>query len=83
MAIGYARLRSVTARELIAALERDGFKLDRQVGSHRHYIHPDRRRVTVSFHGAGETFAVKTLKAMIEMQAHWSEGDLLRLKLIR
>jgi hypothetical protein len=37
--------------------------------------------VTVTFHRPGQTFALKTLKAMIELQAHWSEADLRRLKL--
>jgi predicted RNA binding protein YcfA (HicA-like mRNA interferase family) len=34
MGINYAQLRGVTARELISALIRDGFALDRQVGAH-------------------------------------------------
>jgi len=83
MGIDYSRLRSLTARELISARIRDGFALDRQVGAHQHYLHPDGRRVTVSFHRPGETFEVKTLRAMIELQAGWSEEDLKRLKLVK
>jgi predicted RNA binding protein YcfA (HicA-like mRNA interferase family) len=83
MAINYSHLRSLTARELISALARDSFVLDRQVGSHQLYIHPDGRRVTVSFHRPGETFEIKTLRTMIDLQAHWTEEDLKRLKLIR
>ncbi|MEK7408606.1 MAG: type II toxin-antitoxin system HicA family toxin [Acidobacteriota bacterium] len=83
MAINYSHLRGLTARELISALMRDGFALDRQAGAHQHYLHPDGRRVTVSFHRPGETFEIKTLKAMIEIQARWTEHDLKRLKLIR
>jgi predicted RNA binding protein YcfA (HicA-like mRNA interferase family) len=83
MALDWSRLRSLTARELISALMRDGFVLDRQVGSHQHYLHPDGRRVTVSFHRPGETFEVKTLKAMIDLQARWTEDDLRRLKLLK
>ena len=83
MAINYAQLRSLTARELTSALIRDGFVLDRQTGSHHHYYHPDRRRVTVSFDRPGETFRFKTLKAMIDLQARWTEDDLRRLKLLR
>ncbi len=82
MAIDYARLRNLTAREIISALIRDGFTLDRQSGSHQHYLHPDRRRVTVSFHRPGETFAPKTLKRIIEDQARWTEEDLRRLGLL-
>jgi predicted RNA binding protein YcfA (HicA-like mRNA interferase family) len=48
MAIDYRGLRSLTARELIAALNRDGFSFVRQVGSHQRYAHPDGRRVTVA-----------------------------------
>lgn len=56
MALDYSRLRSLTARQIVAALFRDGFSFDRQAGAHRLYRHPDGRRVTVSFHRAGETF---------------------------
>jgi predicted RNA binding protein YcfA (HicA-like mRNA interferase family) len=84
MAIEYRALRSLTARRLIGALLRDGFVLDRQAGAHQHYLHPDdHRRVTVSFHHSGQTFAPKILKAMIELQAHWDEADLRRLKLLK
>ena len=83
MAIDYGRLKSLTARRIVSALVRDGFVLDRQSGAHRHYFHPDGRRVTVTFHHPGQTFAPKTLKAMIGLQARWSEADLRRLKFIR
>jgi predicted RNA binding protein YcfA (HicA-like mRNA interferase family) len=82
MAINYRQLRSLTARELISALIRDGFFLDRQSGSHQLYYHPDGRRVTVTFHRPGETFPPKTLKRMLEDQARWSEADLERLGLL-
>ena len=39
--------------------------------------------MTVSFHAPGETFEIKTLKTMIEVQANWTEADLRRLRLIR
>jgi predicted RNA binding protein YcfA (HicA-like mRNA interferase family) len=82
MAIDYRGLRSLTARELITALKRDGFYFARQTGSHQRYHHPDGRRVTVAPHGGGETFTVKTLKSIIEAQARWAEDDLKRLKLL-
>ena len=81
--VPYARLKTLTARRLVGALHRDGFALDRQSGAHRHYLHPDGRRVTVSFHHPGQTFALKTLKAMIELQARWSGDDLGRLGLLK
>jgi len=40
MAIDYRGLRSLTARELIAGLIRDGFYFVRQKGSHQRYRHP-------------------------------------------
>jgi predicted RNA binding protein YcfA (HicA-like mRNA interferase family) len=81
--IGWSRLRSLTARELIAALIRDGFWLRRQSGSHRRYQHADGRRVTVSFHHQGDTFRPKTLRSMIHGRARWNEDDLRRLKIFK
>jgi len=83
MALDYARLRNLTARELIRALGKDGFTLDRQSGSHQLYYHTDGRRVTVAFHAPGDTFKLKTLKAVVELQAQWNEEDLYRLKLVK
>jgi predicted RNA binding protein YcfA (HicA-like mRNA interferase family) len=80
--VDYRGLRSLTARELIAALERDGFSFVRQNGSHQRFRHPDGRRVTIAPHGRGDTFTIKTLKSMIESQAGWTELDLKRLRLL-
>jgi predicted RNA binding protein YcfA (HicA-like mRNA interferase family) len=82
MAIDYRRLRSLTARELIAALKRGGFSFIRQTGSHQRYRHADGRRVTVAPHAGGDTFSVKTLQTIIEIQARWTEDDLKRLNLL-
>ncbi len=79
MAIDYSGLRSLTARQLITALERDGFYFVRQKGSHQRYHHQDGRRVTVAPHAGGDTFTIKTLKAIIEKQARWTGEDLRRL----
>lgn len=81
--IDYSKLRSVTARQLIAALERDGFRRRRHKGSHYRYRHPDGRKVTVTFHHPGQTFKIATLRSMIEEQACWTESDLKRLKLLK
>jgi len=83
MGIDYRALRSLTARELIAALVRDGFYFVRQTGSHQRYSHADGRRVTVAPHGTADTFTIKTLKSIIELQALWREEDLRRLGLVR
>jgi predicted RNA binding protein YcfA (HicA-like mRNA interferase family) len=82
MAIDYRGLRSLAARDLIAALKRDGFIFVRQTGSHQRYRHPDGRRVTVAPHGGGDTFSVKTLQTIIETQARWREDDLKRLGIL-
>ena len=82
MTIEYAKLRSLTARRLIAALTAAGFTLKRQRGSHRRYAHPDGRRVTLSFHHASDTFRTGTLKSILEIQARWTEDDLRRLGLV-
>jgi predicted RNA binding protein YcfA (HicA-like mRNA interferase family) len=64
--IEWRRLRNRTAREIVSALNRDGFG----------------RQVTVTFHRAGDTFPIGTLRSMIEIQARWSENDLRRLSLL-
>lgn len=81
--INYSRLRSVTAREVVRALVKDGFVLVHQKGSHHRFRHPDGRRVTVALHHPGDTFPLKTMKAIIEEQAKWTEKDLKRLGLLR
>jgi predicted RNA binding protein YcfA (HicA-like mRNA interferase family) len=52
--------RSLTAREIISALIRDGFSLHNQRGSHQRYRHADGRRVTVTYHRPGDTFPMST-----------------------
>ena len=75
-------LRSITVRELCAALERDGFVLDRQRGSHRVYYNPqDKRRVVVPYHAPGATLPYGTLKGIIS-DLGWTEEDFKRLKLL-
>ena len=81
--IDWSRLRSLTTRQLGNALIRDGFVLLRRFGAHKHFRHPVSRRVTVFYHGSGDTFTIKTLKSMIELQARWTEDDLTRLGLLR
>lgn len=75
-------LRAITVRELCAALERDGFVLDRQRGSHRVYRNArDGRRVVIAYRHPGDTFPLKTLQAMLE-DLGWTEVDLKRLRLL-
>jgi predicted RNA binding protein YcfA (HicA-like mRNA interferase family) len=80
--IPYHKLRGLDARRFIRALERDGFCLDHQTGSHKVYRHADGRRVVVPYHHPADTFRPKTLKRMIEEDAGWAEADLRRLGLL-
>ena len=82
MAIDYKRLRSLTARKLIRALKRDGFYEARRKGATRFFSHLDGRETTLHLHKMSQTFAVGTLKSIIERQAQWSEADLQRLGLM-
>ena len=82
MTIPWRNLRSLTAREIINALYRDGFTLRSSAGSHQRFRHADGRRVTVTFHSPGQTFGVGLLQRMIRDQAHWTEEDLRRLDLL-
>jgi predicted RNA binding protein YcfA (HicA-like mRNA interferase family) len=82
MNIDWSALRSLTAREIISTLIRDGFFLRSQSGCHQQYRHSDGRRVTVSFHRPGDTFPPKTPRRMIEDQARWTADDLRCLDLL-
>ena len=80
----WERVRSLKARDLVRALQRDGFSLIRhRKGSHHRYRHPDGRRVTLPFSQGGETFAPKTLKNILVDQAEWGVEDLKRLGLLK
>ena len=59
------RLPRVTAAEVIRALERAGFSLTRQSGSHKIYKNPQGRRTTVPFH-AGKILHPKVLQAILK-----------------
>ena len=83
MPIDWTELHSVTGRKLTTALLRDGFELRSQRGSHQRYQHADGRKVTVAFHHLSDTFKRKTLRAMIQDQAQWTEDDLKRLGLVK
>ena len=58
------KLPRVTAREIVAALERAGFSLARQSGSHMIYKNAAGKRVTVPFH-AQKTLHPKLLKSIL------------------
>ena len=83
VSINYRRISSLTAREIERALLRDGFVLIRSTGSHRRYSHEAAdRKVTLPWHGRGQTFRPGTLRRIIAIQAQWTEADLIRLGLL-
>ncbi len=54
--------RKVSVRDLCAALERDGFVLDRQRDTyHVYYRSRDKRRVVIPYHRPGATLSTETL----------------------
>lgn len=57
------RLPRVTAKQIVAVLERRGFVLSRQSGSHKIYI-KNGKRITVPFHGAA-VLHPKVLKSIL------------------
>ena len=71
------RLPRVTARQIIAVLERAGFALARQSGSHMIYKNPAGKRATVPFH-ASKILHPKLLKSILR-DAEISLQDLEKL----
>ncbi len=55
----------VTAKEIISVIERIGFSLTRQSGSHKIYKNTAGNRVTVPFHGA-KILHPKVLKSILK-----------------
>jgi len=58
------KLPRVTAAEAIKVLERVGFLLARQSGSHKIYKNKEGKRVTVPYH-AGKTLHPKVLQSIL------------------
>jgi predicted RNA binding protein YcfA (HicA-like mRNA interferase family) len=70
-------LKNTPVRELIRALERDGFQYKRRKGRQRVYRHPDGRRVIIHYHHAKDTLPPGTLKSLLD-GTRWNEDDLRR-----
>jgi predicted RNA binding protein YcfA (HicA-like mRNA interferase family) len=75
------KLKNTTVRELIRALEQDGFSYKRRKGSQRVYRHPDGRRVVIHYHHTKGTLPLGTLQNFLS-GTRWNEDDLKRLTLI-
>lgn len=76
----WAQLKSLTADELIRALERDGWQRRRSKGAIFVYEHPDGRQASIHYH-PHKTFGPGLLQDLLE-DIGWTEVDLRRLKLI-
>ncbi len=77
----HPEVRGISVGMFIAALERDGFVLERSRGTHLRYRHQDGRQITVPFHRSGTTFKRKTLHSILRATG-WTDADLHRLGLI-
>ena len=76
------RLRNTPVRELISALRKDGFVLERETRTGgRIYSHPDGRITVVHYHHGGDTLTRKTLQSVLTA-TRWTEEDLKRLGLL-
>ena len=73
------RLRNTPVRELVTALKRDGFSLERETRTGgRIYSHKDGRIVVIHYHHGSDTLTRKTLQSVLTA-THWRETDLERL----
>ncbi len=71
------KLPRLTAREIVAVLEKIGFSLTRQSGSHQIYKNAAGKRVTVPFHAA-KILHPKVLKSILR-DAELSPEELEKL----
>ena len=75
-------LRNTPVRELVRAIERDGFILERSTRTGGHiYRHPDGRLTLLHYHSGRDTLTRKTLASVLRA-TRWVEDDLRRLGLL-
>jgi predicted RNA binding protein YcfA (HicA-like mRNA interferase family) len=75
------QLRNTPVRELIRALEHDGFTYRRRKGAGRVYRHTDGRRTVIHYHRSSDTLPIGTLRNVLA-GTRWTEDDLRCLRLI-
>jgi predicted RNA binding protein YcfA (HicA-like mRNA interferase family) len=74
-------LRNTPVRELVSALRRDGFLLERETRTGgRIYSHPDGRITVIHYHSGSDTLTRRTLRSVLEA-TRWTLEDLRRLGL--
>ena len=74
-------LRNTSVRELVRALERDGFVRQPSKGSGRMYRHPDGRKDLIHYHHSSDTLPLGTLGNVLR-GTEWAEEDARNLGLI-
>ena len=77
----WKQIKNLSADDMVAALERDGWICDTKRGAERVYREPGGRRVSIHYH-PGKTYGPKLLKALLA-DSGWTEADMRRLKLIK
>jgi predicted RNA binding protein YcfA (HicA-like mRNA interferase family) len=76
-------LRNIPVRELVTALRRDGFVLERETRTGgRIYSHPDGRITVIHYHHGSDTLTRRTLRSVLEA-TRWTREDVRRLALSR
>jgi predicted RNA binding protein YcfA (HicA-like mRNA interferase family) len=76
-------LRNTPVRELVTALRRDGFVLERETRTGgRIYSHSDGRLTVIHYHHGSDTLTRRTLRSVVEA-TRWTREDVQRLGLIR
>ena len=76
-------LRNTPARELVSALRRDRFILERETRTGgRIYSHPDGRLTVIHYHHGSDTLTRRTLRSVLEA-TRWTLEDIRRLRLVR
>lgn len=75
-------LRNTPVREIVSALRKDGFSLERETRTGgRIYSHPDGRITVIHYHHGNDTLTRRTLRSVLEA-IRWTEADLRRFGLI-
>jgi predicted RNA binding protein YcfA (HicA-like mRNA interferase family) len=70
-------------RELVSALRRDGFVLERETRTGgRIYSHSDGRLTVVHYHHDSDTLTRRTLRSVLEA-TRWTLEDIRRLRLAK
>ena len=76
------QLKNVTAKELIQALQKDGWKKQLRRGAVQSFLNLETNEILTIHYHPKKTYGQKLLKELIS-RTRWTEEDLRHLKLIR